>query len=58
MKSEAAKFKTRKINAAIEPDVKRFSHQIKRTRFSAHITVIDGGAAWRRGNGVAVRRTG
>ena len=36
LKSEAARSKTRKINAAIGPDVKRFSHQIKRTRFSVH----------------------
>jgi hypothetical protein len=36
LKREAPRFKSRKISAAITPDVKRFSHQIKRTRFSAH----------------------
>jgi hypothetical protein len=36
LKSEAAKFKRTNISAAIAADVKRFCHQIKRTRFSAH----------------------
>jgi hypothetical protein len=34
LKNETPRFKRRKISAAIAPDVKRFSHQIKRTRFS------------------------
>jgi hypothetical protein len=41
LKSEAARFKTRKINAAIASNVKRLSHQFKRTRFSAHTAVVD-----------------
>jgi hypothetical protein len=36
LKGEATRFKNRKISATIVADVKRFSHQIKRTRFSAH----------------------
>jgi hypothetical protein len=36
LKSEATRFKNKKISATIVADVKRFSHQIKRTRFSAH----------------------
>jgi hypothetical protein len=35
LKSEAPRFRSRKISAAIAPDVKRFSHQIKRARVSA-----------------------
>src|SRR5262249_54039178 len=36
LKSEETRFKNRKISPAIVADVKRFSHQIKRTKFSAH----------------------
>jgi hypothetical protein len=36
LKGEVARFNSRKISAAIAPDVKRFSRQIKRTMFSAH----------------------
>jgi hypothetical protein len=36
LKNEAARLKSRKISAAITPDVNRFFRQIKRTRFSAH----------------------
>jgi hypothetical protein len=36
LKSEATRFKNRNISATIVADVKRFGHQIKRTRFSAH----------------------
>jgi transposase len=34
LKSEAPRFKKRNISATIVADVKRFGHQIKRTRFS------------------------
>jgi hypothetical protein len=36
LKSEETRFKNRKISPTIVADVKRFSHQIKRTKFSAH----------------------
>src|SRR6266487_4951948 len=36
LKSEETTFKNRKISPTIVADVKRFSHQIKRTKFSAH----------------------
>ena len=34
--SEVARFKQNNISAAMAADVKRFGHEIKRTRFSAH----------------------
>src|SRR5215813_6708147 len=36
LKSEETRFKNRKISPTIVADVKRFSRQIKRTKFSAH----------------------
>src|SRR5436190_4052375 len=36
LKSEATRFKQSHISAAMAADIKRFGHQIKRTRFSAH----------------------
>src|SRR5260370_8717488 len=39
LKSEETRFKNRKISPTIVADVKRFSHQIKRTKFSAHTGV-------------------
>jgi hypothetical protein len=36
LKGEETRFKNRKISPTIVADVKRFSHQIKRTKFSAH----------------------
>src|SRR6266545_844659 len=39
LKSEETRFKNRKISPTIVADVKRFSHQIKRTKFSAHTAI-------------------
>jgi hypothetical protein len=39
LKSEETRFKNRKISPTIVADVKRFSHPIKRTKFSAHTAV-------------------
>src|SRR5262245_50758277 len=36
LKGEATRFKRKNISSTIVADVKRFGHQIKRTRFSAH----------------------
>src|SRR5262245_34116251 len=40
LKSEETRFKNRKISPTIVADVKRFSHQIKRTKFSAHTPTV------------------
>src|SRR5262245_5464604 len=39
LKGEATRFKRKNISATIVVDVKRFGHQIKRTRLSAHTRV-------------------